>query len=286
LTAHHGEPVFAWLNRVPVLLAEASRRWGLRLHGYHDAGHASVVATARADDGELAVLKAWFDRERYANETAALRHWEPVNGRVVRIQDDERAVACLDLVGGVPAGVPRPVGGDELVAAALRTLHGHPLPEGDVPCLDAYLAAVVEPRIRRRARRFAGHVPRQCVDLGLDALTGRPVSGTTALLHTDLYQENVPFGGDGRPVFLDPIPMRGDTAFDWAFFIVYYDIANGLVRRLRLACKASGQPVDLLLPWCLMLCLDGLLYYHEVGDGRELRMAEAMAALAAEGLLT
>jgi len=31
------------------------------------------------------------------------------------------------------------------------------------------------------------------------------------------------------------------------------------------------------------LCLDGLLYYHEVGDAREARMVKVMTTLAGEG---
>jgi streptomycin 6-kinase len=52
-------------------------------------------------------MKAWFDHERYRHETAALNHWEPVNGRIIRVRDDERALACLELVGGVPGGRAR-----------------------------------------------------------------------------------------------------------------------------------------------------------------------------------
>jgi streptomycin 6-kinase len=282
LTVHYGEQVTVWLDHVPTLLTEAAWRWDLRVHGYYDAGHASALATATTGEGAPVILKAWFDGERYTRETTALRHWEPLNSRVVRTQDDGRAVACLELIGGAPAGRPCPASGGEQVAAALTMLHGCPPPERNFPCLDTYLAAEVEPRIRSRTERFAAYVPRRCVELGLDALTRRSESGTRTLLHGDLYQENVPFGYDGRPVFLDPLPMYGDAAFDWAFFVVYYDMASDPAARLRLAAKASGLPAAGLLPWCLMLCIDGLLYYHEVGDSREARMTEVMLAITAE----
>jgi hypothetical protein len=57
--------------------------------------------------GTPVVMNAWFDHERYRHETAALNHWEPVNGRIIRVRDDERALACLELVGGVPGGRAR-----------------------------------------------------------------------------------------------------------------------------------------------------------------------------------
>ena len=282
LLATHGRQADPWLDRVPKLLDQAAERWKLKLSGYHDAGHASVLAVATSIERGTVVLKAWFDRERYVNETAALRCWEPVNGRVIRTQDDELAVACLDVVGGVVAGRSRPPDDERRVAAALQMLHGHDGSGHCFPLLERHLAGRVEPRIRNRARRFAGKIPVECVGLGFDALRRRDRHGAPVLLHADLYKENVPFGLDGKPVFLDPLPMRGNAAFDWAFFVIYHDLATDPVARLHLAAEASNHSVAALMPWCLMLCLDGLLYYHEVVDGREPRMAEIMATLATE----
>jgi len=101
------------------------------------------------------------------------------------------------------------------------------------------------------------------------------------LLHGDLYQENVPFSQPGDPVFIDPLPMIGSPAFDWAFWTVYYDLARDPLPRLRLAAATSSVPVEVMLAWCLTLCLDGLLYYREVDDPRERRMRQVMEALGA-----
>jgi streptomycin 6-kinase len=74
----------------------------------------------------------------------------------------------------------------------------------------------------------------------------------------------------------------GDPAFDWAFFIVYFDLARDPVPRLHAASLVSRIGIRALAPWCLRLCLDGLLYYREASDDREHRMEEVMSALAAE----
>lgn len=283
LTFHYGEPVLPWLEQVPELLSEAAHRWQLRLTRYHDAGHASVLALGLTTVDTTVMLKAWFDQERFTHKIAALRHWEPANGQVVRACDHERAIACLALIGGAPAGMPRPADGDLQVAAALRRVHQRTCPKQDFPLLGDYLAGEVEPRVRSRTRRFTRRLPSHCMRLGLGALEQRQDTGhACVLLHADLYRENVAFTDDGSAVFLDPLPMVGDAAFDWAFFIVYYDLSGDPVARLRLARGASGIPGPTLLPWCLMLCLDGLLYYHEVRDEREPRMAEVMTALASE----
>jgi streptomycin 6-kinase len=281
LVAHYGQAVTSWLDSVPGELAVAAQTWGLSLIGYHDAGHASALALAATDDGTPVVVKAWFDHERYRHEMAALNHWEPFNGRIIRVRHDERALACLELVGGMPGGGARPADDHRRVAQALARIHAEPPPDHNFPSLEQYLVTDVEPRVRRRMRQLGAGIPRHCVEAGLDALEQRQMPGTEVLLHADLYRENVPVGSCG-PVFLDPLPMVGAAAFDWAFFVVYFALADDPVSRLRAATAASAIPVSVLLPWCLTLCLDGLLYYREAGDDREWRMIEVMTTLIAE----
>ncbi|MGH3427377.1 MAG: phosphotransferase, partial [Mycobacteriales bacterium] len=164
----------------------------------------------------------------------------------------------------------------------LARLHQLSVPDTAYPKLYDYLSGTVEPRVLQRLRRYGSELPRRCVDLGLAAVPA-PTAASKVLLHADLYAENILFDQVGKPVFLDPLPIVGDVAFDWAFFIVYYDHAADPVTRLRAASKASGLGVSALLPWCLRLGLDGLLYYHDTADLRESRMIEVIMLLAAEG---
>lgn len=120
LTAHYGNAVASWLDAVPAELVKAARRWKLTSIGYHDAGHASVLARGVTEDGTSVMVKAWSDHERYRHETAALMRWTPINGRVIRDRDDERALACLDLIGGSPGGQVRPHDDAQQVAQAWR----------------------------------------------------------------------------------------------------------------------------------------------------------------------
>jgi streptomycin 6-kinase len=282
LIAHYGSAAAEWLDQVPVVIERAARSWESELVGYHDAGHASVLAAARNRDGEPAVVKAWFDHVRHRNEIAALRHWEAVNGHIVMAQDDEHAVALLAMVGRAPGGAPQPVDSERRVAGALARLHTLPISNVGFPTLEHYLHGTVRLRVHQRLHRFGAQLfgPRdyQAVSLEPGPSSSRPV-----LLHTDLYQENVPFTADGRPVFLDPLPMLGDPAFDWAFFVVYFDLGRDPLTRLHAASQASGIEIHTLVSWCLPLCLDGLLYYHDVKDDREPRMRDILNALTAEG---
>lgn len=278
LVTHYGAEVLPWLHDVPHRLDEAARAWGVRLSGFHDAGHASVLAAGRTGEGDEVLLKAWFDHDRFRCETAALRHWEPVNGPVLRLRDDQLAVACLNLVAGTVGGATRPHDADARVATKLAALHRHPPAAMPVLSLDTYLDTEVFPRVRRRATSTAEPVSLVSVDDLIQELR-RPADSRSGLLHGDLYRENIAFDDRGDPVFLDPLPMLGDTAFDWAFFVVYHDLAADPILRLQLACRAGGTTVSTLRPWCLLLCMDGLLYYREVDDPRAARMRQVMSAI-------
>jgi streptomycin 6-kinase len=276
LVDHYGPAVDSWLDAVPGLLSEAASRWGLTLVNYHDAGCASSIAVARTPGGRSVLIKAWYERTRYTHEILALRTWHGRHVPKVVHQADDLAVAALELVGGQPGGAIRPPGELEAVALALADLHAVHGPDTPLPHLDEYLSTVVRTRIGRRLHDVGGDIPPGRIE-GLRVLDS-PVQSDT-LLHADLYQENVPFDVNGRPVFVDPLPMVGDPVFDWAFWVVYYDLLRDPVPRLRLASAIGGIPEAELASWCLCLCLDGLLFYRETGDPRAPRMADVMATL-------
>jgi streptomycin 6-kinase len=283
LVSHYGNAVRSWLDTVPSVLAMTARRWHLTILGYHDAGHASVLAVATTGNGGHVMLKAWFDPGRYIRETSALNLWR--GGPVPRLLHaaDDLYVAALDLVADRPGGCPPPQGEEGLVAVGLRKLHtlGEAGAQSGAPPLGEYLADHVLRRIHQRDRKYRRALPKDCLAIGRNAVASlAPSVRRPVLLHTDLYRENIPFDQDGRPVFLDPLPMVGDPAFDWAFWTVYYDLVRDPRPRLRLACAYTNIPDSELLPWCLTLCFDGLLYYHETEDPREGRMAEVMTTLA------
>jgi streptomycin 6-kinase len=277
LVDHYGTAADRWLDVVPDLLTQAALRWRLELLGYHDAGSASSIALARADDGQPLLVKAWYDHDRYVDEIAALEVWPTRRVPEVLHTADDLGVAALELIGGRPGGAARPPSEHEALASALTDLHTTRCQAHVFPRLDEYIAAAILPRIDLRLRRTGADIPEIC----LEALTRLDSdSGRDALLHGDLYRENVLFDVDARPVFIDPLPMFGEPAFDWAFWIVYYDLLRDPLPRLRMASAIGNIPPADLLPWCLTLCVDGLLYYGETGDPRAPRMTAVMNTLA------
>ncbi|MFG3304696.1 aminoglycoside phosphotransferase family protein [Streptomyces wuyuanensis] len=271
-----------WIDEAPGLLTVAAARWSLALDGYHDAGHASVIATAAAADGSRVLVKAWPDRDRYSREIRALRLWHREPDGIVLAADDDLSVAALALVGGAPGGAARPAHETSLVSAALHRAHGRGRSEPGLsmfPQLHDHITDEVLPRVRRRLGATALGPRTESALWHAAGVREHPARET--LLHGDLYRENVPFTEDGRPVLLDPLPMSGDVAYDWAFWTVYYEVGRGTGGRLHRASLVSGVSVKDLLPWCLLLGLDGLLYYEETGDARMTLMTRVLDALLA-----
>ncbi|MGI5470262.1 aminoglycoside phosphotransferase family protein [Streptomyces sp. CA-132043] len=276
-----------WLDTAPGLLEHAAERCKLSLGGYHDAGHASVIATATALDGRPLLLKAWADSARYRHEVSALQLWAGGPTADVVEAADDLAVAALELVGGRPGGAERPGREMQMVAAALQSLHAlgrrnrRRWPDG-LPLLADHIRTEMLPRIRRRAQELDLGTWCTLVEATLPTLAGLQEDTTqTTILHADLYRENVPFDSLGHPRLLDPLPMVGDAAFDWAFWTAYYNLGHGTDGRLAAASRVSRIPTPILAPWCRALALDGLLYYLETGDARAPRMAEVLSDLSA-----
>jgi streptomycin 6-kinase len=284
LLDHYGPSAEPWLRNAPHLLAEAAERWKLSLQSYHDAGHASAIALATAFDGTPLILKAWYEPLRYRHEIAALRVWAGGPTANVIETADDLSVAALELVGGQPGGAARLARERQMVAAAIQGLHslGQRRPTPDLPTLTHFRQEVVTPRIRQRAQGLDLGPMGTLVEDACQRLSGLwEDPARTTVLHADLYRENVIFDRGGHPRLIDPHPMVGDAAFDWAFWAVYYDLERGLADRLATASRISRIPIPEITPWCRALAVDGFLYYTEINDPAKPKIAKVLSSLMA-----
>ena len=267
LSEHYGAAVELWLQEMPGRLVSLAARWQVRVCGYHDAGWASVVAVGYDRAGRPVVLKAIPERSRYRRECAALGHW--AGQRVCRLlaADDHAQVLLLESVTARPGGAPRPPDHPARVAGVLAQLHQRrPTADMPVPTLGNYYRDEVVPRIARRAQRWGEAVgpARAAAGLRLSQGLGAIRSGES-MLHADLYAENVLFDEQGEPVFIDPHPKIGSSAFDWAFWCVYYT-ADGFTDRVELCRKQGRAEMDEVLAGAATLVIDGALYCVDAKD--------------------
>lgn len=287
LLDHYGPEVSIWLDEVPHALAEAGRRWELTPLGYHDAGHASVLAVAGSPSGERVLLKAWPDPQRHSREISALLLWSGSQVPRVLRSDPETCIAALALIGDRPGGHTRPADDMQRVATTIHSVHDRgrsAASEHGFPTLSSYLENEVRPRIQRRLGLYGTRIPSVLLGAALEAWRSlTPGKNPQTVLHGDLYLENTAYDLQGNPHLLDPLPLYGDADFDWAFWTVYYRLGQSTDQRFALASRTAGTRSELLRSWCLALCLDGLLYYTETGDARAPVMAEVMGNLLGMG---
>jgi streptomycin 6-kinase len=192
----------------------------------------------------------------------------------------------MELVGGRPGGTDRPEREVQLVAAVIHGLHtvGAKRARPLLPRLGDFLQHTMLPRIARRTVELnlgpRGWLVREALP---EAHTLRQSPARTTVLHADLYRENVIFDDRRHARLIDPHPMVGDTAYDWAFWTVHYELGQATFERMAIASRISGISVPELSAWCRAVALDGLLYYTEIRDPAEDAAAQVLAELLASG---
>lgn len=288
LINHYGEAVTAWLHEADSVIARAAERWKVHLTHYHDAGWSSVVAVGVDWHGRRVAIKALPETDRYTRERAALTHWRdnaPVAGLLDF--DDRHQLLLLTLVAGAAGGAERPRDHAERTAANIAALHRvEPLPLIPVPLLADYYRDTVLPRIERRAHRFGDGFDRRAIRRAITVgheLASSP--SRRAMLHADLYAENVLFDERRQPVFIDPHPRVGSPAFDWAFWCVYYISTEGFATRTEICRRYVPDLYDEVVAWSLTLAVDGGLYYLDSGDDRIAYMRSLLTSRQLRSLL-
>ncbi|MQA10176.1 MAG: phosphotransferase [Pseudonocardiaceae bacterium] len=280
LVEHYGPTVRTWLHGAGNKIAATAAQSEITVDGFHDAGWTSVVAVGRDAAGQLVILKAFPDPDRYHHEQAALTHWAGHSSCCLLGSDDTARVLIIELVGRAAGGASAPNDAAERVADVLPQLHRIEVePDSSVPTLRDYYRQTVLPRIQHRASRHGTAVGEETVcgalDLGAKLCTERH---RRAMLHSDLYAENVVFDAEQVPVFIDPHPKIGSPAFDWAFWCVYYRQDGGFATRVALCRSHVPDLANEVLAWSLTLAVDGALYYTENNDPDAAMMLQVLAS--------
>jgi streptomycin 6-kinase len=257
----------AWLEALPVVVADLAERWGLRL-GKPLAAHVSFVAPAGVG-GRPAVLKIpmpgefpYLSGNLRFSEHEALRCWDG-NGTVRLLEHDPATGALLmeqcrpgtELVDAVTLDQA-----DEIVAQLLTRLWAAPISEGLVTT--DWFAECLEQRLEAAYERTAVVTGHSLLDEASAVLTElRSAPGEQKLLHGDLHHKNV-LAAEREPwLVIDPLPRVGDPSYDAVQYLLFRKGStpepertwNGDIDRF---CGLVGLNADRVKRWLFVRIVD------------------------------
>ena len=93
-----GETIDSWLDGAPAVLSALGERWSLEYGPLIPLGSMSVVVLCRTADAQPAVLKLVPDRDRVANEAAALQAWASPHVPTVHAFDADLGALLLEAI--------------------------------------------------------------------------------------------------------------------------------------------------------------------------------------------
>ena len=214
-----GEPGERWLERLPELVREAERHFGVRTGPPWDVP-ISFVAPATRADGTPAVLKLTFPEAESEGEPEALRLWD--GDGAVRLLDAAPDLSALLLERLDPGTslweLPEEEAGP--IAAAILPRLWKPVPEPHpFPVLRVEAARWAEriPRLwEERGRPYERRLAEEAAALAAELAAS---VDEDVLLHQDFHNGNVLAARREPWLAIDPKPIVGDRAFDTASLV-------------------------------------------------------------------
>ena len=210
----HGEEAIAWLERLPAILANCERRWGLTI-GPPFALTFNYVAPAVRADGTQVVLKVCSLTDEFPQQPEALRL---VDGHgMVRLLECDPAEEIMLLERLMPGTFLRNVEDDEVstsIAASIMRKIWCPVPEKH-PFKTVQGWGKGFDRLRQYYGGGTGPFPKALLEEAetlyreLSASMAEPV-----LLHGDLHHENI-LAAEREPwLAIDPKGLVGEPAYE------------------------------------------------------------------------
>lgn len=256
----HGE---RWLAALPAQLDALERAWAIeRIAEVETVGECAWIGVVRRADGSDAILKITVPHAEARHEGDALRAWAG-DAAVHLLAASEDGFALL-LERAVPGESlwSLPVDAGNAVACAVgRRLWRTPEPGAPFVRLDDMVA------------RWRGQIPSQAPGQGysrlmIDAalqLACELVAGSPAprLLHGDLHPGNILAARRAPWLAIDPKPVVGDPAYDWAQWLgnrceaalALADPCSELVRQVHQLADACGQDPRRVAGWAFVKAL-------------------------------
>jgi streptomycin 6-kinase len=283
MTTIHGASGADWCARLPALVADRARQWGLSLEAPFEATYHWVAPGRRGSTEVVLKLGIPNDEGDLAREAGILAAWDGAGA--VRLLDVEVGSDCVALLlERVHPGTDLTALPDEeafpLLGSVARSLHAGGTRRPSV---------AVEPAALADLR--AGHpsLPSSLTSAAADRLDGLlALSDAPVLCHGDLHHGNVLHGAAG-PVAIDPRGVWAEPALDVSVAMLNpmgtlprEPAALGalLEHRLALLCPAMGVDVDRGREWTAVYAVVSALWTAEDGLGIDEESLAVAAVLA------
>jgi len=269
-----GPDALRWLADVQRLIDELTARWELDLGEPLPGGVIGYTVGGVRGGAEPVVLKISYPDGWFAEETAALAHWDG-NGAVELIDHDPRGAQLLERA--EPGASLREEPDEDLalgLAADMLARLWIPDPGGITSLASEVTrwATTMAKRHDEQSRPFERALVHEAVGLIRDL---SPRQHEQVLLHGDLHLGNV-LAAEREPwLVIDPKPLIGEREFDAIALIrdkgeeLVADPVGGRARvqhRFDLLCERLDLERSRVKGWAVAVAIDYALWDFEVGD--------------------
>jgi len=211
-----------WIQRLPSVVRELERRWGLRVGPPFGGGAVAFVAPALRTDGERVVLKVSILTDETRHEADALELWNGAGA--VRLLDADRGLGALLLERAEPGTSldehPDRAEAIRIACGVLLRLWRQPPdahPFDSVQSLASRWAEWTPERFDALWRPFDASI----VDEAVAALTALAAwSGERIVANRDFHLGNALAATREPWLAIDPKPLVGEPAFDTGHLVL------------------------------------------------------------------
>jgi streptomycin 6-kinase len=213
----HGEEGLAWIERLPVIIANCERRWRLSFaapfayqsYAYH------YIAPALQSDGTAVVVKVHAPTGEFTQEAEALRHFDGYG--MVRLLDydiNDKALLLERLEPGTPLNELKDDEKATFHAATVMQQLWRPVPsEHPFPSVIDWGRGFT--RLRHYYKGGNGPFPASLLQEAENLFAELSASMTEiVLLHGDLHHENILAAARAPWLAIDPKGVIGEPAYE------------------------------------------------------------------------
>jgi len=288
----YGDAGRAWLTQLPGILANCAARWDLTLGQPFPPLTYHFVMTATRTDGYPVVLKICAPTGEYAEESAAIRHFDGQGmARLLATDADNEAMLLERLIPGTTLRSIADADDDaatRIAAGVMRQLWRPVTSDFPFPTIQQWSEGLK--RLRAHYGGGTGPFPAALIDAAEGIRADFMASLAPAvLLHGDLHHDNILAAERAPWLAIDPKGLVGEPAYEVGAFLYnppaigrHPDLSRILARRLDILANELAIDRARLHGWGLYTAV--LSAWWDVEDlGRigedTLRCAEALAAL-------